>query len=762
MKRLAGYMMIEAMIAIGLSALAIGGLSKYLHSTYIEKPALVAEAKLYADYQKAVSEYMQRFYGNLVQNIVVSGVLTPAFQSPLCDPSGRNAAHLAAYNNTALNREDGRRACLIPPTTVSGLTSCNNGESGCFTVYPACDASQSNKPCVTDHLRSYPLNPTSEDLKALAILDGSYPDVLVAGEGRMVSAIYKEGAGPDGYSLRAMIASDKPYLKLIGDADLARLGEIVNHIGPDAGFTEVEPAHVVFRFTAAAGQITDASAPQQYVLGGMDFATLSPQMGADAPAKLMIQSSRAGIEAGSATTPANWLGSDNYRSGGILVMRAGFGAANMDQFAMRDGSKAFTGNINLGGNRVTGFGRVKLDAPCDGVNAKSEQSKAIAEKGTLAMADADQIYEVFGGGAATSQIGGTNDKLGMGYLLACVFDDTVAGYIWRKTSAGVTTVEDAQAGMMEGYETGFAWVCFVNTTDLSNPLVFPYRTSFTGSLSDLTYSNGINIVKFVLKNGRVWAYIRDFNPLATTENWYRIDNTGNSSASGYELNKRYDWNTAAYAGIDYDRTKFPATGWGCNSRYDAHFNTQGDPNFQVWVAWTFGPTGVVMNAQGQVFSRNTRATWGYHLHAVTKELTAHAYDPDNPAKIASFVGVTSEYSTRGYDQLAPTTSGSPGGPGRNDTLEDIPVQSMTVPCGQVTANPDLTGYIQSVTCTAVTYNLKTTARAAPVRTYYDVPYFANALFQFQKKSTCVLQNGERGGTPIPWGQPPAPHCIDVR
>jgi hypothetical protein len=262
---------------------------------------------------------------------------------------------------------------------------------------------------------------------------------------------------------------------------------------------------------------------------------------------------------------------------GTPVVRVSDWHGNKDGIYFRlDGACPMGGNLDMGGNMIKNMKQVILGAACDGVDVTSAASKALA--GSLATLQA-------GNANGTNISGQGPDYLGAGYQVVCGFDSaavndpnnpppTRGGYIWKKGTSGVVSLEDAQAGMMDGMETDSDWVCWGN----GGP-------AFVANL------------KWVVWGGKVFAFANQMNGT-----WRNVTN----SAAGYTLGVDYSHNSPFWAmtngkGYNWAILYDSAHGFYCDQgKYPiaGGTTTYGDPNLDVLGDWAFGPNGIKFMVNG--------------------------------------------------------------------------------------------------------------------------------------------------------------------
>ena len=369
-------------------------------------------------------------------------------------------------------------------------------------------------------------------------------------------------ASAGSYSLDALITTTGPVDRLSKGAGVywPDAGEAAARIGSDGG--------VVRQATAA-----DTAA------GGPPAGTLA----------VFGEGDKQNARLGWWTAQSDW---PNITAEGQLAARAGYFSNLYGSYLRLSGEFAMTGNLNMGGNMIGNLKKVAINAPCDGLDGASPASKAM-----------DGKFATYNAPNATA----TGDKLGSGYLLTCGYDDIQKGYYWRAASVKAPTVEDIQAGMMDGLETNFEYMCFAAPGGNQ-----PWDG---GHIFD---TSGINYVKFVIKNGDGWGYLWDdigkiwrlSGPMQSVATPYSMAGIGRSG--GYDL--AYDWtsNNQSFGTPSipiYAPTEFPATGgWGCKSPAVKVNNVivSGDPNFQAAGGWFMSPAGVYVTVQGQWYHPATK------------------------------------------------------------------------------------------------------------------------------------------------------------
>lgn len=358
----------------------------------------------------------------------------------------------------------------------------------------------------------------------------------------------------------------------------------------------------------------------------------------------------------------------NITMAGQIAARAGYLSSQWASFLRRSGELAMTGNLNMGGNKIANLKQVTLDAPCD-----PDPDKAKAMSGQL----------------ATISVPVANQPLGNGYLLICGYDQTKNGYIWKKATAGITTTEDVQAGMAEGHESNGQFSCWGLTGGEA-----------AAGAWDL---GGIQFIKFIIKNGRAWAYAGNTSAAtgAAGAQWINVTRDPAGSDLGYNwtfLNQSF----GNFPVPVYDPTLFAATGgYGCKTpaKYSGVTLISGDPAFQVMTGWFFASNKISFIAQGYWSKRALRG--------------------------AASTGTTAE------------------------DLSGIPV-TVPVATGVSTSCDPLSGACSSTLTTAPT-TITTSARANDY-VWSNSPVFATFEWSFPNRTKC---NGSNIG---PYGSPPPAVC----
>lgn len=253
--------------------------------------------------------------------------------------------------------------------------------------------------------------------------------------------------------------------------------------------------------------------------------------------------------------PVQW-GFDNMVAV-LPVIKTALWSGNKDGVYMRIDHPFVRDDLNMMGNKIANLKQVTLDAPCD-----PDPIKAKAMSGNLATIQ------------ATNTDTATGEKLGSGFLLVCGYDQAKQGYIWKKATAGITGVDEAMAGMMDGYETGTDWVCWEHPTAPNK------------------YSN-VSKMKFVMYQGKVLAF-RQMDVVT----WTNVT----LSPGGYDLNVDYSSANPSYAtggyGYNWIILYEPAT----NAYYcdQGAYGGGGNPDIFVIGDWYFGPDGIKFQANGQM------------------------------------------------------------------------------------------------------------------------------------------------------------------
>ncbi len=123
--------------------------------------------------------------------------------------------------------------------------------------------------------------------------------------------------------------------------------------------------------------------------------------------------------------------------------------------------------------------------------------------------------------------------------------------------------------MLDGLETTANWSCWGTTAG-----------------ENAAQINGISVIKFVMKYGRVWAYTK------------RVDNTWinvTRSPNGYDINSVWAWDSPTPFYFPVPVVDNGA--WGCKESA-ASPSLGRDPMFTVFTGWYFTPNGITFSAQG--------------------------------------------------------------------------------------------------------------------------------------------------------------------
>lgn len=341
------------------------------------------------------------------------------------------------------------------------------------------------------------------------------------------------------YALDATVALDDP----ITDSN-NKTGKF-NDVGGAWTFAKAMPDKNV--------AVTDNAKPSE--VAGIPASTPTGNLFAVGEIVAFGKSSKDGVNPGQ----LGWFAKGDYwgypggwPSTALVVARAGYWSDSPNSvYLRRDGSLPMTGPLNMGGNHISNLGKATLDAPC-------------AKSGDIATID-----------ATIPDTASPSNKLGAGYLLVCGYDQVKQGNVWKKATGGITGVEDAMAGMMDGYETGTDWVCWTHPTAPSK------------------YSN-VARMKFAMYQGKVLAFMQ-----TNVNTWTNVT----APPGGYDLNVDYSSANPSYGTSGY--------GYNWIILYDpankAFYCDQGsygfdlgNPDIFVIGDWYFGPDGIKFQANGQM------------------------------------------------------------------------------------------------------------------------------------------------------------------
>lgn len=451
------------------------------------------------------------------QTVYFQGLIQPSggipYIIPGSPPSTASTSNPGSYGNIPIERT----ACYLPedPATPSGCTPvlyrCSDSR---YTPFVA------TLPCLSDHLWQFPMTPTIDDLRQLRLLPPGFSDMIPYIQAGYVVGIRKVGTIIDP-NLEALTISAAPWVKHPGDA--AESDPASNQVG-DAQITQVARAAQVDSMLA----YTDTPAPGKAIFTN-----------------------------GAAMNLADYgLSAYTFASGGLLAGRSGTSSQEFAQYVRRDGTSPWTGDQNAGGHSIKNLKQVTLDAPCD-----ADPGKAKLMSGQLATFTA-------------TNTDATGEKLGSGFLLVCGYDQVKQGYIWKKATAGITGVDDAMAGMIDGYETGTDFVCWADPDGASAP-------------------NYVAKVKFAMYQGKVLA----FREIASGT-WKNVT----IAPGGYDLNVDYSAANPVFGtfgkGYNWIILYDSASGFYC--KQGSFGAGLGDPNIDVVGNWYFGPNGIFFQVAGKI------------------------------------------------------------------------------------------------------------------------------------------------------------------